>query len=161
VCLIIDADCFARVFDGGNKEHIRFAPVWDWINDGKGRMIYGGTKYSTELRAARKFLPIVAELERKAKTVRIPDHVVDGIAATLKATITDARFNDEHLVALVIASRCRVVCTKDIVAISFLRRNDVFAGHVGVTRPSIYRGHKSHMKLCCDRHIVAICRERG
>lgn len=158
MCLVIDANCFARVFDKSNKDHTRFAPVWKWINDGKGRMIYGGTKYANELRAASKFLPIVAELEKKGKTVRISNNLVDAIAAKLKATFDDASFNDEHLVALVIASRCRVVCTDDKIAISFLRRNDVFAGQAGAERPSVYRGHKSHAKLCCDRHLVAICR---
>lgn len=159
MCLVIDADCFSRVFDKTNKEHLQFKPIWEWINDGKGRMIYGGTKYGTQLRTSRKFLPIVTELEKKGKTVRIPDSVVDDLATAIKGKITDANFDDEHLVALVVASRCRVVCTKDTGAISFLRRNDVFADYAGVSRPSIYRGHRTHTKLCSNAHIVAICRQ--
>jgi hypothetical protein len=158
MCLVIDANCFGRVFDSSNKEHLSFIAVWNWINDGRGRMIYGGTKYCTELGAASRFLPIVAELERKGKTVHLGNVEVDTVATALKQRITDQDFDDEHLVALVIVSRCRVVCTKDTIAISYLRRNDVFAKHPGVTRPSIFRGHRKHAKLCCDKHIVGACR---
>jgi hypothetical protein len=159
MCLVIDANCFARVFDSDNKEHAQFVAVWNWINAGKGCMIYGGSKYGTELRAAPKFLPIITELERKGKTVHLSDANVDTVAAALKKKIPDPKFDDEHIVAIVILSRCRVVCTKDNTAISFLRRKDVYADYAGVSRPSIYRGRKSHFKLCCDKHIVAVCRK--
>ena len=158
MCLVIDADCLGRVFDSKNSQHAQFAAVWNWINDGRGRMIYGGTKYKHQLRAASKFLFIIGELEKKGRTVRLSDHDVDEVAATLKARIPDPAFDDEHLVAMVIVSRCRVVCTKDKTAISFLRRNDVFAEYCGVSRPSIYCGHRTHVNLCCDVHVVQICR---
>ena len=101
---------------------------------------------------------LVAELSRRRKTIRIADSTVDQIANGLKARFPEREFDDEHIVALVIASRCRVVCTDDKAAISYLRRKDVFTGYVGVKRPSIYRGLKDHGRLCCDRHIVGICR---
>lgn len=125
MCLVIDACCLAVVFDGGNKRHSAFAPVLQWIN-AKGRMVYGGTKYNGELRKAPKFLPYIAELRKRRKTIQIPDTEVDPIAAQLKLKITDPNFNDEHLVALVIASRCCVVCTDDNVAIAYLKRSDLF-----------------------------------
>lgn len=156
MCLVIDANCFGLVFDSKVKEHAKFVPVYRWIMDGRGRMIYGGTKYNTELRDGG-MLGVVAELSRKSKTVQIPNTAVDSIAATLKIKFPDVAFNDEHIVALVIASRCRVVCTNDNLAISYLKRPDVFSDHQGVERPKIFRGHKDHVKLCCDQHVVAIC----
>jgi len=156
MCLVIDTCCLALVFDGNSKKHSNFVPVLDWIN-GKGCMIYGGTKYNTELGRAAKFLPYVVELARKRRAIQIPNAEVDPIAAAVKEKIADPQFNDEHLVALVIASRCCVVCTNDNVAIAYLKRPDLFPQ--GVVRPKIYRGHKSHKKLCCDQHVMGICRE--
>ncbi len=159
MCLVIDTCCLAIVFDPQTKGHRKFAPVLHWIN-GKGSMIYGGTKYNTELGKARKFLPFIAELSRKRRTVQIPNDKVDKIATGLKAKVPNPKFNDEHLVALVIASRCCVICTNDNDAITYLRRTDLFSGHDGVSRPKIYRGHRKHRKLCCDKHIVGLCREQ-
>jgi hypothetical protein len=159
MCLVIDACCLGVVFDGNNKKHSNFVPVLNWIN-GSGRMIYGGTKYNNELGKAPKFLSYVVELSKKRHTVKIPNATVDPIETALKTKYPHAKFNDAHLVALVIASGCCVVCTDDNEAISYLRRADLFAGS-GVSRPSIYKGHKTHKKLCCNRHVVEICRGEG
>ena len=160
MCLVIDTCCLAMVFDGKNKEHPKFAPVLDWIK-GKGRMIYGGTKYNSELGKASKYLSYVAELSRQRKTIQIPSAKVDPIAAKLKAMIADAAFDDEHIVALVIASRCCVVCTNDDGAIAYLKQAALYKSYTGSRRPQIYRGHKTHKKLCCDRNIVGECLARA
>ncbi len=157
MCLVIDANCFGLVF---GKKHKEFAPVWNWIYEGRGRMIYGGTKYNKELKDWG-MLGLVSELSKKRKTVQIPTATVDPIAAALKAKFPEAQFDDEHIVALVIASHCRVVCTNDNPAISYLKRPDVFSDHQGVGCPKIFRGRKAHIKLCCDKHIVAVCREQA
>lgn len=158
MCLVIDTCCLAMVFDGRNKKHASFIPVLDWIN-GNGYMIYGGTKYNEELRTAYKYLPFVTELSRKHRTIQVSTKRVDKIAAQLKARIPDPEFNDEHLVALVIASRCCVVCTIDNVAISYLKRTDLFRP-TGLGRPRIYKGDRRHGDLCCNRNIAGICREQ-
>jgi hypothetical protein len=130
----------------------------DWIYEGNGRMIYGGTKYNQEL-VAWKMLGLVKELDTRRETVHIANAAVDAIATSLKNKITETKFNDEHIVALVIASRCRVVCTNDKSAISYLKRPDVFADYDGVKRSKIFRGNKKHITMCCDRHVVAVCRK--
>ena len=156
MCLVIDTDCLANVFEEKAKNHRGFVPVLNWIRTGKGRMIYGGTKYNTELGRATKVLGIVAELSKQRRTIKLSNDEVDPIAKGLKEKFPNPDFNDEHLAALVIVSRCCVVCTNDNVAITYLKRNDMFPA--GVSRPKIYRGHKSHKDLCCDEYIVPICR---
>lgn len=158
MCLVIDTCCLAIVFDGGNKKHVKFVPVLKWVTEGKGRMIYGGTKYDTELRRTVKILGIVGELRKARRAIHLDAAQVDPIATALKTKCPEPEFDDEHIVALVLASRCCVVCTDDNNAISYLKRVDLFSEY-GVTRPSIYKGHKDHRKLCCDKHIVGICRE--
>lgn len=151
MCLVIDANMFCLVF-GKDK---RFQPIREWIN-GRGRMIYGGTKYNKELEKGG-MLRLIKELETGRKTVHIPNETVDTIAAALKAKFPESAFNDEHIVALVIASRCRVVCTDDKTAMAYLRCPDVFADYA-VGRPTIFRGHKTHLKMCCEKNIVPACR---
>lgn len=160
MCLVIDANCFGLVF-GSVKGHENFIPVLNWIAEGNGRMIYGGTKYNVELSRAGWMLRIVAELTRSRRVIRIPNATIDPIAAALKVKFPEPEFDDEHIVALVIASRCCVVCTKDNPAISYLKRVDVFADWPGIERPKIYKGDKRHAGLCCDQHVVRICREQA
>jgi len=153
MCLVIDANCFALVF---SKTANGFTPVRVWIYKGRGRMIYGGTKYNQEL-AAAGMLPLLKELSTSRRAAHISNVTVDTIAAELKLKFPARKFNDEHIVALVIASRCRVVCTHDRTAIDYLKRPDVFAGYAGVKRPKIFRGYKNHFSMCCDRNIVQAC----
>jgi len=124
-------------------------------------MIYGGTKYNTELGKATKVLGIVKELSTQRRTVRLSDNVVDPIAAALKVKFPEKKFDDEHIVALVIASHCCVVCTTDDIAVTYLQRLDVFSDYAPIKRPKIFNGNKSHKKLCCDKHIVGKCREQA
>lgn len=156
MCVIIDSCCLTLVFDRNNKEHTRFAPVLNWVN-GRGCMVYGGTKYAEELAKMPRYLAIVVELRKTRHAVPVPNDTVDAISAKLKKDYPDTKFNDPHIVALAIASGCQVVCTNDDTAISYLRRLDIFRSR-GMTRPSIYRGHKTHCKLCCDQRIVGVCR---
>jgi len=157
MCLVIDTCCLALVFEGDNKKHDKFIPVLKWITEGKGRMIYGGTKYDKELGKTIKILRIVGELRRASRAIHLEAAQVDPIANALKAKCPEPEFDDEHIVALVLASRCCVVCTDDKTAMHYLGRVDLFRDH-GVARPKIYKGHKDHRKLCCDKHVVGICR---
>jgi|SRR5580698_3852956 hypothetical protein len=154
MCLVIDANCFKLVF---SKTTNGFAPIKAWIYDGSGRMIYGGTKYNREL-VDGGMLPLLKELSTLRKTAHIPNATADAIAAELKIKFPETKFNDEHIVALVIASRCRIVCSNDKTAIEYLKRVDVFAGYGGVKRPKIFRGHVKHATMCSDEHVVAACK---
>ena len=156
MCLVIDTCCIPPVFDRNNQNHPTFAPILEWITRGNGRMIYGGTKYNEELGRAARYLRFVGELNRKGRTIQMPKQDVDAIAEKLKERIRHPAFNDEHLVALVIASRCCVVCTNDTTAIMYLRRPDLYTADK-VRRPKIYR-YRSHRNMCCDANLAPICR---
>ena len=144
------------VFDKSNTKHAQFAPVLEWVTAGKGRIIYGGTKYSQELRDSPQYVAILAELSRQSRTIQIPTARVDEIAKGIKEQVASERFNDEHLIALVIASRCCVVCTVDNGAIKYLRRPGLFSDHK-MKRPRIFKGTKSNCKLCSDKYLAPIC----
>ena|ERR1035438_8339861 len=158
MCLVIDSCCLTRVFNGRNSEHKPFAPVLEWVRT-SGRMIYGGSKYIKELRELTEIFGLVTELRRSRRAIQIPDAVVDSIALDLKERFPEKVFNDEHIVALVIASRCCVVCTHDKAAMAYLKRKDVFHPYQGLSRPKIYSGLKNNHKLCCAKHVVEICKQ--
>lgn len=153
--VVIDTNCLAKVLDPRNEDHPRFAPIWEWIYVGRGRMIYGGTKYIQELSRMSRFLRLVAELSRNGRVIILPKASVDEICKELKSKITDAAFNDEHLVAIVITSGCRIVCTDDLKAIPYLKNVDLYAEY-GRQRPKIY-SKPAHSAMCCDKNLPAMC----
>jgi len=155
MCLVIDPSSIPSVFNPKSKRHSDFRPVLLWITNSSGRIIYGGRKYLTELARMTHYLGIFNEFARAGKTVKLDGKKVDKLAAELKARIPDARFNDEHIVAIVVVSRCKVVCSDDKEAYPYLRRTDLYPK--GMKRPRIYR-HQSHGRMCCPKNIVAICK---
>ncbi len=46
MCIIIDANALPSVL----KREPELCPVFNWINEGKGKIVYGGTKYKEELK---------------------------------------------------------------------------------------------------------------
>lgn len=154
MCLVIDTCTFDSVFDPTAKGHSRFKPVISWLVDGQGKIIFGGKKFKRELKGAA-FLRILLELERRGKLVRVADTSVDRVAKQLKTLAPEKDFDDEHIVALVIVTKCCVVCTDDRRAIPYLKRREFYPK--GVRPPKIYR-HRSHSSLCRNQNIVAACR---
>ena len=155
MCLVVDTNCIALVFNKANSEHPKFAPILKWLFQGNGRMIYGGKKYKSELAQMHRYGGILAELRRKGRLVEMPGSDVDAAAVKLKKKIPSKNFNDEHIVALVILSRCCIVCSNDRASYQFLQRRDLYPK--GMKPPKIYNQSRHH-KLCCDRHVVDVCR---
>jgi hypothetical protein len=140
------------VFNPEDSEHDRFVPVWEWINRGPGRMIYGGTKYLTELGRLRNILGLVAELRRKGRVQVLPRVNVDTVAREVKEKVSNNAFNDEHLVAIVLVSRCHIVCTDDKRAMPYIKQTELYTAYK-MKRPRIY-SKKTHKELCCDRYVI-------
>jgi hypothetical protein len=154
MCLIIDTNVFHSVFSQDAKEYDHFGPVRNWLSTGTGKMVYGGDKYSRELRGG-KFIAVLSELGRKGRLVKIPSASVNKYAAQLKIKVPEAAFDDEHLVAIVAVSKCCVICTRDKKAFPYLKRRELYPK--GVKPPKIYQ-YKSNAGLCSKSHVVEVCR---
>lgn len=154
MCLIVDTCTFTAVFNPKNKNHAKFRPVNRWILYGKGKMIYGGEKYNKELNGSF-YYGILSELKRARKLVKVDDAEVDEKSKYLKGRVPDDKFNDEHILALAIVSRCCVICTDDKEALPFLQNRALYPKDMKL--PKIYRSAKN-ASLCCDKHIVKVCR---
>jgi hypothetical protein len=152
MCLVIDADCLSRVFNPRNKEHPQFIPVYKWVRFGSGRAIYGGTKYMEQLRRMPNMLDVLVELQTQRRVQVVSRGCVDAIATDIKTRVKDKALDDEHLIAIVIVSRCRIVCTDDKPAMRFIKRKALYKKYK-VERPSIYL-HVKHDFMCCDKNVV-------
>lgn len=153
MCLVIDTCIFHSVFNPDSKNHAKFQPVMGWLTTGRGKIIFGGSKFKKEIKGT--FLRILADFERKGRIVRVSDAHVDKVGKELKGKIDHKDFDDEHLVALVIITKCCVVCTDDKRAMPFLKGRGIYPK--GTKPPKIYHS-KKNASLCRNEHIVAACR---
>lgn len=159
MCLVIDTCCLSKVFNPNNCLHSEFKPILKWITDSKqkGRVIYGGTTYEKELRKMLKYHRVLGEFEKKGRVKIRPRSEVDSIERKLKKMEPAPTFNDAHLVAIVISSRCKVICTDDGNASKYLKEARFYPR--GISRPKIY-SRKQHDGLATDpRNVVSICKE--
>lgn len=156
MCLVIDINVIGSVLNPKAEYHSDFEPVYNWIIYGKGKIIWGGTKYRDELKGG-KYFRLLNRLGNQRKTVKIAQEKVDEIETQLKIKCQDSEFksfNDHHIVAIIIASKCKLICTGDDESDRFLKKCSLYPNDVGV--PSIYK-NTSHRHLIADDKIVKHC----
>ena len=126
MCIIIDTNTFASVFNEQCREHKKFVPVYKWIRFGKGRVVYGGTTYKNELRQAPRYWGVFIELRKQGKAQPVDDDKVDQRQAELEAMVHRKDFDDAHIIAIVTVSGCRLVCSDDMRAYPFIQDKSLY-----------------------------------
>lgn len=154
MCLVLDTNVFGAFFDPNNTKHDDFIPALNWVVSGKGKLVYGGTKYKAEMKEARKFIRFFAALQRAGKMILLCDSDVDSHESNLVKIESNKDFDDPHLVAIILSSECRIICTNDKRALPYLKRTDFFKGKV--KKPKIYQSRRN-ASLLSDKYIAAIC----
>lgn len=150
MAIIVDTCCFSRLFSRTNKEHKEFEPVLKWVFEGHGFLVYGGTKYHEELLKAGSFLKMFRLLNTFNKLVKFPDKLIDEYEKKFKLMITDKKFNDPHLPAIVRVSKCRLICSKDIESMEFVTNPLLYPKRFHL--PNYYTGIKD-THLLVDENI--------
>ncbi len=151
MAIIVDANCLTRVFDRSNSEHREFAPVFDWIVNGKGKLIYGGTTYLKELSKVEKILKFINLLKNTRKKVEIVNkQKVDEEEKRIKELIPDEDFDDPHIAAIVSVSKCRLLCSKDARSEKYILNKEIYPK--GSKPPKYYKG-KHNADLLCDSNV--------
>lgn len=150
MAIIIDTNTFADVFVRSSKDHKQFAPVLDWIINGKGLAVYGGKKYISELRKAHKFIKIFRFLKESGKIIEGNSTIIDKLEQEVIDKVKDKKFDDPHLAAIVIATKCMLICTKDTRSVIFVKRPDLYPK--GIKIPAYYISSKNS-NLLCDKYI--------
>jgi len=155
MCVVIDTCVFSAFWDATNQNHSDFKPVLKWVTAGKGKIVYGGSKYKKELRKEKKFFRFLVILERSNKIVFLCDAKVDKQQIELKKIEPSEKFDDPHLVAILLESKCKIICTNDKKAIPYLKDPRFFKK--AADRPRIYQT-KNNKNLLTDRYIAEICK---
>ena len=156
MAIIVDTNCFSRVFSRTNKEHKDFVPVLDWIIYGNGFLVYGGSKYKKELVESATFFKLFRMLRDYHKAVPFPDDLIDKFQKKYEAMIQDPDFDDPHLPAIVRVSKCRLICTKDNRSKRFVTSPDMYPKHFHA--PKYYTGLRDQDILCdanIDKRLLA------
>ena len=155
MCIVIDTNCFHPVFNTANQKHSEFRPVLMWIVDGEGKIVFGGSKYKSELARTPKILRFFLQLKRARKLVEVDQVRVDQWQAKVERILDPRKHNDPHLPAIVSVSGCRLICTEDKKSFALLKDRRCYPKRV--SRPSIYSGARNQ-DLLCARYIADICR---
>ncbi len=154
MCIVIDTNAFASVFETNAEDHHEFRPILKWICEGKGKIVYGGAKYKAELWISRKYLRIFRQLQTARKTVEIVAAEIDQEQERLERALNHKNFDDPHLIAIVIVSGCKLICSKDKRAYAFIKDSSLYPKHFN--RPRIYSS-SSNSDLLCDQNIADCC----
>lgn len=137
--VILDTNCFSHVFNKKDARWEEFSDFFDWLIYRNGYLVYGGSHYMEELGKTR-FLRIF-NLLRLSNKVRLCDSLsIDREEARIKSLVPDEDFDDPHLPAIVIVSRCEVICTLDSRSFRYLKRRDIYP--TDIKRPRFYTGKR-------------------
>lgn len=154
MCIIVDTNVLTNVFNRTSVNHAEFKPVLDWVLEGNGMFIYGGSKYLEEV-GKTKYMPIILELGRSRKAKNIDRDKVDAKQVWATAQIQHMDFDDQHLVGLLLESGCKLICSLDARAYPFFTHSVFFSP--AAKRPKIY-SRISNATLLKDRNIANVCK---
>lgn len=59
MCIVIDINTMAAVFNVNSEKHDEFKHVRAWIEKGHGVIVYGGSKFIKELTRASRYLSLI------------------------------------------------------------------------------------------------------
>lgn len=153
MCIIVDTNVLANVFKQSSANYSHFKPVRDWVIEGKGKIVFGGTKYIEEIK--KDYLKFFVQLKKAGKAVFIPSNKVDAEQLIVEGMIVHPDFDDPHLVALLRVSGCKLICSLDARAFPYFQHSLFFTP--AANRPRIYSS-LSNSSLLCDRYIANVCK---
>jgi len=153
MCIIIDVNVLPSVFSPETKNHSEFKPVYDWFLGPNGKIVFGGTKYLMELSAMRRYQSLFVRFGKQNKVAYLDDEVVDKIQENVESKIDDSDFDDPHIIAIVIVSKCGIVCSDDKKSYRFIK-NTIFYPN-GVQVPRIY-SNASNKDLLNNKELTKI-----
>lgn len=157
MCLVIDMNTIPSVFNPNLDNHEKYKPVLDWVINGKGKMVCGGSEYWKEFKLIGKYIGFFNQLNKAGKVVKIDDETVDKKMDELMKLCNDADFDDPHIVALLIVSGCKVVSSEDARSYPYIKRKEWYPK--GRDVPKIYKSSSFNnaASILCDENLADVC----
>ncbi len=153
MCIVIDINVFGSVFGSTNSNHDDYAPVQAWVTEREGFVVMGGSQYLSELKKSKQYYGVLIELSKKGRVIIVSTEVVDQQQVQVEKLLATSDCDDCHLIAIIRASGCRLICSNDRRADKHLKNPDCYPGRQ--KPPSIYRS-KHHKHLLRQENIVRI-----
>jgi hypothetical protein len=141
MCIVVDINTLALVFNHESKEHAEFSPVKKWIEEGRGFLVYGGTKYKNELKKTFRYLRFIRQMRDGGQAISICDSVVDKLEEEVRRNMQGAECDDQHIIALLGAARCSLFCSGDLRSFKFVKDRRLYPR--GMHRVRVYSSSKN------------------
>lgn len=155
MCIVVDPPLFISIFKSGDADHANFSGLRDWVTKGPGKFVLGGSLYKKELSKIESVLNLIKNYERSGKTVSIDDSRVDKEVKVVKRLNKSNDFDDPHLAALVRASLCRIIATRDKRSHRHLTDSALYKK--SCSKPKIYGGNRNN-SILCKRNVASCCK---
>ena len=154
MCVVIDINRLASVFNLGSADHADFAPLRKWVISGPGFMVFGGTKYLEELGERYKRLFVEHNKSRYGSFIVLRISLVDQKHRELCNSFPDLfdfgdPHDDSHIIAICKVSGTRIVCTNDKKCKEAIKSKSIFTKN----RPRLYSSDKNADLLKPDNVI--------
>lgn len=157
MCLVIDMNTIPKVFNPSLDGHEKYKPILDWVINGRGKMVCGGSKYWEEFKLIGKYVRLFNQLNKAGKVVKIDDEAVDEKKDELMRLCNDPDFDDPHIVALLIVSGCKVISSEDARSYPYIKRKEWYPK--GRDTPRIYKSSSFNnaSSILCDGNLADVC----
>lgn len=141
MAIVIDTNCLSCVFSEDNALHGEFASVAEFVTNGQGRVIYGGSTYKKELAKLYRVLRLIGALRKGGRAVPIKDSAVDSLEVIVKEKTAGTDCDDAHIIALLSASNCGLLCSSDRRSFPFVQDRSLY--HKDNCRVRIYTSSRN------------------
>lgn len=145
MCIVIDINALAMVFNENHADHVNFSSVKKWIDEGRGFVVFGGTKYKNELKLAIHYMRLIRLLKDAGKAISICDEAVDKIEIVVREKVKGNKCDDQHIIALLGAARCPLLCSVDARSFEFVKDRTLYPKGAPIVR--IYSSNKNKKLL--------------
>lgn len=154
MCIVIDVNRLPSVLSTKSQDHVEYVPILDWIRRRRTKIVYGGTEYTRQLKEMKRYFRILQEMSRAGQVKVLDKDTVDLIQAEIDQRTTSENSNDPFIVAIIIVSKCKLLCSNDTASFSFIRNRSLYPN--GIKPPKIYRDQRDR-QLLYHRHIAGRC----
>lgn len=134
MCIVIDINALAMVFNESHTKHADFLSVKKWIDERRGYVVYGGTKYKAELALTVRYMRLLRLLKDSGRAILIRDKAVDDIEIKVRNSVNGNQCDDQHIIALLGAARCNLLCSIDARSFKFIKDRTLYPKGAPIVR---------------------------
>jgi hypothetical protein len=146
--IVVDINCLGSVFNPSAQRHDDFSPVKEYVMSGKGRLVFGGSGYMSELEKSRAYLTLFLNLRKTGQAVQINRDAVDAAEVLIRAKVDLSKCDDPHIIALLAVSSCPLLCTEDARSFPYVRDT------------SLYPPGRKKVKIYSSRRTAGLLRKK-